>query len=77
MATAIVRKAFDNYDNVSIPILAAYTPTFNKLALKTFNQISHNWEMSGPLVASYLLNFADHYSKMVILKIINIALIQA
>ena len=53
------------------------TPIFDKFALKVFNQLFHDEEISGPPVASYLLNLPDHYSLKAIVKTINIALLQA
>ena len=39
--------------------------------------MSHDWEVSRPQVANYLLNLPDHYFLKAIVKIINIALFQA
>ena len=77
MAVAIVRKAFDNHDKDLTSTSVNYILTLDKFTLKAFNQLSHNWEISGPLVASYLLHLPDHYSQMKNLKMINIALLQA
>ncbi len=74
MAAAIVRKAFDYHDNNITTGFSNYIPTLDKFAWKVFNQLSHDWEISRPLVASHLLNLPDHYSAKVIIKIINIAL---
>ncbi len=52
-----------------------YILTFDKFALEAFNPLSHDREISGPLVASYLLNFPNHYFLKAIVKIINIALL--
>ena len=38
--------------------------------------MSHDREISGPLIASYLLNLLDHYSLKAIVKITNIVLLQ-
>ena len=77
MAAAIVRKAFDNHDKDSTSTPANYIPTRDKFALKAFNWLSYNQEISGPLVASYLLNLLDHYFRKENVKTINIALLQA
>ncbi len=77
MAAAIVRKAFDDYHNNIMTSLSNYTPTLDKFALKAFNRLFHDREMSGTLVASYLLNLPDNYSPMAIVKTINIALLEA
>ncbi len=76
MVAAIVRKAFDNHDNNIATDPSNYIPTFDKFALKAFNWLSHDWEIRGPLVGSYLLNLPDHYSSKAIVKTINIALLQ-
>ncbi len=72
-----MRKAFDNHNNNITTGPSNYISTLDKFALKVFNQLSHNREISGPLVASYLLNLPDHYPPKAIVKIINIALFQA
>ncbi len=77
MVAAIVRKAFDDHDNNITTGPSNYTPTLDKFALKAFNRLSHDREISRPLVASYLLNLSDHYSPKAIMKTINIALLQA
>ncbi len=77
MAAAIVRKAFDNYDNNITTGSSNYTLTLDKFTLKAFNQLSHDREINGPLVASYWLNLPNHYFLKVIVKTINIALLQA
>ncbi len=77
MVVAIVRKAFNDHNNNSMTGPSNYTPTLDKFALKAFNQLSHDREISGPLFASYLLNLSDHYSPKAIVKTINIALLQA
>ena len=77
MTAVIVRKAFDDHDNNIMTSSSNYTPILDKFALKAFNQLSYNWEISRPLIASYLLNLSNHYSPKVIVKIINIALLQA
>ncbi len=76
MAAAVVRKTFDNHDNNITTGPSNYTLTLDKFALKAFNWLSHDQEISGPLVASYLLNLPDHYSPKAIVKIWNIALLQ-
>ncbi len=77
MIAAIVRKAFDNYDNNITTGLSNYTPTLDKFVLKAFNRLFQDQEFSGPLVVNYLLNLPDHYFPKAIVKTINIALLQA
>ncbi len=75
MSAAIVRKAFDNYDNNITTGPFNYTPTLDKFPLKAVNQLSHDREINRPLVASYLLNLPDYYSLKTIVKKMNIALL--
>ncbi len=77
MAVVIGRKTFDNHYNNITTCPCNYTPTFDKFALKAFNRLSHDREIGGPLIASYLLNLPNHYSPKVIVETINIALLQA
>ena len=53
MAAAIVRKAFDDRDKPG-PGPPSYTPTLDKFSLKAFNRLSHDREVSGPLVVGFL-----------------------
>lgn len=73
MAAVIVRKVFDNYDKDLTNSPTSYILSFNRFALKVVNQLFYNWEMSGLLVASYLLNLSDHSSAKANIKTINIA----
>ncbi len=77
MTAAIVRKTFNNHDNNIMTSLSNYTPIFDKFALKAFNQLFHDREISRPLIASYFLNLPDHYSPKAIVITINITLLQA
>ncbi len=76
MAAAIVRKPFDDHENNITTGPSNYTSTLDQFALKAFNQLTHDREISGPLVASYLLNLLNHYFPKAIVKTINIALLQ-
>ena len=62
MATAIMRKAFDNHDKDSTNSPAHYTPSLDKFALKTIHRLFHDQEMSGPLIVGYQLGLPDYYS---------------
>ncbi len=77
MVAAIERKGFNNHDNNITTGFSNYTSTLNKFALKAFNWLFHDREISWPLVASYLLNLPHPYSPNVIITMINIALLQA
>ncbi len=72
-----MKKAFDNHENNTMTGSSNYTLTLDKFALKAFNRLSHDREISRRLIASYLLNLFDHCFLKVIAKIINIALLQA
>lgn len=77
IAATIVKKSFDNHDKDFTTDLSNYTSTLDKFALKIFNQLSYDQKISEPLIASHLLNLSDHYFLKAIVKIINIALLQA
>lgn len=75
MIVAIVRKIFDNHDKVSTSILPLYIPILYKFILNIFNQLSHDQNISGLFIISYLLNFLNYHFPKVIVKIFNIALL--
>lgn len=75
IATTIVSKVFNDYDNNLMTDPSNYTSLLDKFSLKAFNWLSHDWEISRPLVISYLLNLPNHYSLKVIMTTINIALL--
>lgn len=77
ISVARMRKAFDNHDTNIMIGSSNYTLTFDKYALKAFNQLFHDREISRLLVTSYLLNLPDHYSLKAIIKTINITILQA
>ena len=47
----------------------------DKFALRTFNRFAYNWEISGPLVASYLLSLPDYYILSDNVKSINLTIL--
>lgn len=61
MIAAIVKKAFDNYDKNSTFTFFNYISIFEKLALKAFNQLFHDYEISRLLIINHLLNFFNYY----------------
>ncbi len=77
IAVIIMRKAFDNHNKDLTNNLINYTSSLDKFALKAFISLFHNWEISGLLVASYLLDLLDHYSPKANIKTINIFPLQA
>lgn len=48
----------------------------DKFALKAFNRLAYDREISGPLVASTLLGLPDHYTRPCNVKTINIKLLR-
>lgn len=76
MAPAMVRKAFKDNDKNPTLTFTNYTPILDKFALKACNQLSHNHEVNGLLVASYLLDLLDHYFLKAIIKSIKINLLK-
>lgn len=77
MAAAMVRKAFDDHENQLGDGPGMYTPSLDKFALKAFNRLSHDREVSGSLVASFLLDLPDHYTPKTSLKSINLSTLRA
>lgn len=75
MVVAIVRKAFEDRDKPS-PGPPSYTPNLDKFLLKTFNRLSHNYEVSGPLVAGFLSDLLDHYTPDASIKSINFSVLK-
>ena len=68
MAAAMVRKIFKDHDKNPTSTSANYIPMLDKFTLKAINWLSYNHEVSGPLVASYLLDLLDHYFPKAIVK---------
>ncbi len=48
----------------------------DKFALRAFNRHAYDREISGPLVASYLLGLSDHYTLSNNVKSINLAILR-
>lgn len=71
MATAIVRKVFEDQDKPG-PGLPFYISNLDKLLLKVFNKLLHNCEVSRLLVARFSLDLPDHYTPDAPVKLINI-----
>ena len=61
MATAIVRKAFEDQNKPGFGPLS-YMPTLDKFLLKAFNRLSYNCEVNGLLIAEFLLDLLDYYT---------------
>ncbi len=76
MSAVIVWKV---YKDAQAKVTATTTPVryadLDKFALRTFNRLAYAREVSGPLVASCLLGFSDHYSHNIKLQHINLNLI--
>lgn len=70
MAAAIVRKTLKNLDMKSNTTNALLK--LDKFILKTFNWLLHNQEVSGLLVASFLLSLSNHYFSKIVVKTIYI-----
>ena len=75
MAAAIVRKAFEDQDKPG-PGPPSYTPNLDRFSLKAFNRLSHDHQVSGPLVAGFLLDLPDHYTPDAPVKSINISVLK-
>lgn len=71
----IVKNALNNYDKNLTTISSNFIFLFDKFTLKTFNQLSYNYEIKKSLIARYLFSLTDHYFLKVIIKSINIILL--
>ncbi len=71
MGAAFVKKAYDEVQSTA-NITTQVEP--DKFALRAFNRLAYDREISGPLVASYLLGLPDHYTLSNNVKFINLAL---
>lgn len=75
IAVGIVKKTFDDHNKDSTTASTNYIFTLDEFALKVFNQLSYDWEISKPLIASYLINLSDYYFPKINVKTINITLL--
>ncbi len=73
MGAAFVKKAYDNIQP-SANVSSHMTP--DKFALRAFNCLAYDREISGPLVASYLLGLPDYYTLSDNVKSINLAILR-
>lgn len=51
--------------------------TLDKFLLKAFNRLSHDCEVSRPLVAGFLLDLLDYYTPNTSDKLINLFILKA
>lgn len=56
--------------------LPSYISSLDKFVLKAFNRLSHDYEISGLLVVSFLLCLPDHYTLYTYVKNINIYILR-
>ena len=75
IAATIIKKAFEDRDK-SGSGLPFYMSTLDKFLLKLFNKLFHNCEISGPLVAGFLLDLSNHYTFNIPVKLINISMLK-
>ena len=73
MEATFVKKAYDDM-HLSANVVTNMPP--DKFALRAFNRLAYNREISGPLVASYLFRQPDHYTSSDNVKSINLAILQ-
>ncbi|MCJ1345108.1 hypothetical protein MMC31_003313 [Peltigera leucophlebia] len=74
MGTAFVKKAYDDMQSLPVDIITYVAP--DKFALRAFNRLAYNREISGPLVASYLLELLHYYTLSDNVKSINLAIVR-
>lgn len=72
MGAAFVKKAYDAAQSSAI---ASTHVAPDKFALRAFNRLAYDREISGPLVASHLLALPDHYTLSDNVKSINLSLL--
>lgn len=78
MSTAIVRKVYEDAWSKKIAtsyLLPVKHADFDKFALRTFNRLAYEWEVSRFLTASYLFNLPDYYTHDILLWRINLNLL--
>ncbi len=73
MGAVFVKKAYDNMQP-SANVSSHVAP--DKFALRAFNRLTYDREISGPLVASYLLGLPDHYTLSDNVKSINLSILR-
>ncbi len=76
MSAAFMKSAYDKSQspsNTTSPDTNVGLP--DKFALKAFNKLAYNREISGPLIASLLLGLPEHYTMSSHIKFINIGLL--
>lgn len=74
MATAIIKKVFEDFDIRFDPINTI--SKLDKFGLKMFNDLLYDWKVIGLLIASFLFSLPDYYFLTIVRKIINIALLK-
>ncbi len=68
-----MKKAY--YDMQSSANVITNMPP-NKFTLRAFNRLAYEREISGPLIASYLLRLPDHYTLSDNVKSINLTILR-
>ncbi len=71
MSTAFVKKAYDKVQSIANITTQV---GLDKFTLKAFNCLAYDQEISGLLVASYLLGLSNHYILSNNVKSINLVL---
>lgn len=64
------------YDDIQLSSNVITYVIFVKFALRAFNCLTYNWEISGLFVASYLLRSTNHYTLSDNIKSINLAILR-
>ncbi len=72
IGAAFVKKAYDDMQ-LSANVITNLPP--DKFAFRAFNRLVYDREISGLLVASYLLRLPDHYTLLDNIKFINLAIL--
>lgn len=73
MRATFVKKAYDDMQPSANIIIHV---TFDKSAFRAFNRRAYNQEISGLLVACYLVGLLDYYTLSDNVKFINLAILR-
>ncbi len=73
MGLVFVKKAYDDMQS-SANVVTNISP--DKFALRAFNHLAYDREISGPLVASHLFGLPNHYTLSDNVKSINLTILR-
>ena len=71
IVAAFLKKIYDDIQP-SVNVITYIAP--DKLALRAFNCLAYNWEIIGPLIASYFPRLPDYYTLSDNVKFIHLVI---